>query len=92
LKPQNTTAKIAVQIALSVLSVLFFLLWMITTSLKPIGETMTTPPRWIPSQILWSNYPKAIFYDSKELGYVPFFVYAVNTVVLTGLVVAGTVF
>lgn len=82
-----------VHIALVLLSVLFVLpfLWMLTTAVKPIGETLTSPPRWIPSQVLWSNFPDAVFYGSKELGYVPFLVYARNTVIITILCVVGSV-
>jgi multiple sugar transport system permease protein len=80
-------------VALVILSAAFILpfLWMLTTSLKPIGETMTAPPKWIPSRILWGNYPDAVFYHSKELGYVPFLVYARNTVIITLLSVCGAV-
>lgn len=34
--------------------------WMISTSLKTIGETFLFPPRWIPNEIRWDNYPKAL--------------------------------
>ena len=27
--------------------------WMVSTSLKPLAETMTVPPRWIPSSLQW---------------------------------------
>jgi ABC-type glycerol-3-phosphate transport system permease component len=93
-KPRRLALTAATQVALIVFSVVFFLpfLWMILTSLKPIEETMTTPPHWLPSKILWHNYPDAIFYGSKELGYIPFLVYGINTIVITALVVAGTVF
>ncbi|MBW7928485.1 MAG: carbohydrate ABC transporter permease [Fimbriimonadaceae bacterium] len=82
-----------VHVALVLLSILFVLpfLWMLTTAVKPIGETLTSPPRWIPSQVLWSNFPDAVFYGSKELGYVPFLVYARNTVIITILCVVGSV-
>ncbi len=84
---------VLVHIALVLLSVVFVLpfLWMLTTAVKPIGETLTSPPRWIPSQVLWSNFPDAVFYGSKELGYVPFLVYARNTVIITILCVVGSV-
>jgi len=80
-------------VALIALSIAFFMpvLWMLSTSLKPIGETLSTPPRWIPSKFLWDNYPKAIEYGSKELGYIPFLVYARNTIIVTILSVCGAV-
>lgn len=68
------------------------LLWMIVTALKPIEETMSSPPKWIPSKFLWENFPNAISYRSEELGYIPFLVYARNTLVLAFLTVTGAVF
>ncbi len=62
-----------------------------TKPLKPITETMTSPPKWLPSQVLWSNYPDAIKYNSEQLGYIPFLVYARNTIIVTLLTVAGAV-
>jgi len=70
---------------------LFPLLWMISTSLKPTAETMQMPPRWIPSVVMWGNYKQAVFHQSKELGYVPFLRYGLNTLYLAVLGVAGTV-
>jgi multiple sugar transport system permease protein len=52
---------------------------------------MTTPPKWVPSKFLWHNFPDALSYGSKELGYIPFLVYARNTLLITLLVVTGTV-
>lgn len=84
---------VLIHVALVLLSLVFVLpfLWMLTTAVKPIGETLTSPPRWIPSQVLWNNFPDAVFYGSKELGYVPFLVYARNTVIITILCVVGSV-
>ena len=70
---------------------LFPLVWMIMTSLKPIQETMALPPRWIPSRWDFINYPKAVLYQSDKLGYVPFLVYAKNTLYLAVLGVTGCV-
>ncbi|MBN9502081.1 MAG: sugar ABC transporter ATP-binding protein [Armatimonadetes bacterium 55-13] len=80
-------------VALVLLSILFVLplLWMLSTSLKPITETLSNPPRWIPSKVLWSNYPDAIKYNSDQLGYIPFLVYLRNTVIVTILTVTGAV-
>jgi multiple sugar transport system permease protein len=64
---------------------------MMTTAVKPIDETLTSPPKWIPSVFLWDNYPKAIFYGRDELGYIPFLVYARNTVIVTFLTLVGAV-
>ena len=59
--------------------------WMVSTSLKPLGETMSLPPRWIPSTIQWHNYPDAI----AAMGY--FWRYAGNSLYLCVLTVVGTV-
>jgi multiple sugar transport system permease protein len=91
---RNRTVKTAAtHVALVLLSLLFFLplLWMLTTAVKPIQETMTAPPRWIPSKFLWSNFPDAVAYGSKDLGYIPFLVYARNTLIVTVLCVCGSV-
>ncbi|MBI1333520.1 MAG: ABC transporter permease subunit [Armatimonadetes bacterium] len=75
------------------LSVLFIFpfLWMLDTAIKPIAETMTTTPKWIPSHFEFDNFWKAITYGSDKLGYIPFLVYAENTLMLAALVVIGTV-
>ncbi|MCC6445583.1 MAG: carbohydrate ABC transporter permease [Armatimonadetes bacterium] len=70
---------------------LFPLVWMISTSLKPIEETMALPPRWIPSVWQFDNYARAVMYQSDKLGYIPFLVYAKNTLYLAVLGLAGTV-
>jgi multiple sugar transport system permease protein len=70
---------------------LFPLLWMISTSLKPVEETMLTPPQWIPSVWHFDNYLKAVTYGSQVLGYIPFLEYGKNTLLLCLLVVSGTV-
>jgi multiple sugar transport system permease protein len=81
-------------VALITLSAIFVLpiLWMLSTAVKPIGETMVSPPKWIPSEIQYWNYRDAIMYQSKELGFIPFLVYARNTLVVTILTVTGAVF
>lgn len=35
-------------------------LWMLSTSLKTEGVVFAIPPRWIPDEIMWSNYKQAI--------------------------------
>lgn len=80
-------------VALVLLSVIFIFpfIWLISTALKPIDETMKTPPVWIPSKIMWGNFWDAITYGQKSLGYIPFLVYFRNTIVLCALIVTGTV-
>src|SRR5579871_5133417 len=82
-----------VHLVLIVLSIVFAfpLLWLISTSLKPITETMRTPPTFIPSRWLWINYPRAFTYGADKLGFIPFLVYGRNTLILAILTVSGTV-
>lgn len=80
----------AILIALSCVS-LVPLLWMVSTALKPIEETMVNPPQWIPSQMMWENFGKAVTYDSDKLGFDPMVVYARNTLFVCLLSVLGTV-
>jgi multiple sugar transport system permease protein len=70
---------------------LFPLVWMVSTSLKPIEETMTMPPRMWPSVAHWDNYVRAVTYQSDKLGYVPFLEYTLNTLTICVLGVLGTV-
>lgn len=66
----------------------FFLspfLWMVSTSLKPNSELFLWPPKWIPSSLVWSNYPDAI-------NYIPFFNYLSNTLSIASLATLGVLF
>jgi multiple sugar transport system permease protein len=67
------------------------LLWMLSTAVKPIEETMRMPPVWLPSVWHWNNFIDAVRYGSDKLHYVPFVVYGRNTLLLCLLTVAGTV-
>jgi multiple sugar transport system permease protein len=59
--------------------------WMVSTSLKPLNETMILPPVWIPSEVQWHNYRDAL----TAMG--DFWRYAGNTIYLCVLSVIGTV-
>ena len=59
-------------------------LWMISTSLKTLQQTLVFPPQWIPSALHWENYPTA-------LTFLPFATYAKNTILITGTIVIGEV-
>ncbi len=82
----------AIHLVLIALSILFIfpLAWLISTSLKTNPEALHMPPIWIPKHFMWSNYPKAFTYGSKQLGFIPFLVYGRNTLILAILIVAGT--
>ena len=49
-------------VVLSATAALFIVpfLWLIVTSLKPLDQVFTDPPRWIPDPILWQNYVEAL--------------------------------
>ncbi|MGH7739405.1 MAG: carbohydrate ABC transporter permease [bacterium] len=59
------------------------LLWMLSTSLKSVGQTMALPPQWIPHPIHWRNYLDAVHY-------IDFFRYTANSLIVCGLSVTGT--
>ncbi len=72
----------AALIALSVVSLLPFA-WMVATSLKTDSQVHAYPPVWLPSPLLWANYPKAIHY-------IPFLHYMANTLFVCFFTVLGT--
>ncbi|MEP6754917.1 MAG: carbohydrate ABC transporter permease [Chthonomonadales bacterium] len=82
-----------VYLALSLLAIafLFPFFWMINTSIKPVEETIRIPPVYIPSRIVWQNYPAAWAYQSETLGFVPYLLYFRNTLLICALNVVGAV-
>jgi len=62
----------------------FPFLWMVSLSLKPVHELDQIPPRLLPMQYAWGNYPSALFQPTR---YFPLFFY--NTLVYVGLAVLG---
>ncbi len=52
-------------------------LWMVSTSLKHEWEAFVIPPQWIPDELLWDNYRRAIF------DYYNFALYGANTTIIT---------
>jgi multiple sugar transport system permease protein len=88
--PAKTISIHAVLIALSAIFIFPFL-WVVSTAVKPLKETMNIPPIWIPSEYHFENFTEAMTYGSKDLGYIPFLVYGINTIVLCILVVSGVV-
>lgn len=69
---------------LILISILFIipLLWMLSTSLKPLNEIYSPTPYFIPKKIMWSNYRDAI-------NVIPFFVYLKNTLLYSVIATAG---
>jgi multiple sugar transport system permease protein len=62
---------------------IFPVLWMLSTSLKPIEQTLTPEPVWIPRPVEWQNY-------AATIKYIPFLRYALNTVFVCVLATVGT--
>lgn len=93
IKRRNAWASFALHATLITLSVVFLapLMWMVVTSLKPADEIMGASAKMLPSKLMWSNYPEAFSYGSKDLGYIPFLAYGKNTLVVTILAVIGSV-
>lgn len=57
-------------------------LWSLSTSLKPLSESLAFPPRWIPHPFLWKNY-------ITTWHIVPMARWFYNSVFVTFVVVAG---
>jgi len=61
------------------------LVWMFTTSVKPLQEVYAYPPNWIPSVFVWENFVKA-------WNAAPFARYTFNSVVVTGVIIVSQLF
>ena len=85
-KRRTAASSLAIHAVLLCGSLLFLfpLAWMISTSLKPLDQTMRMPPEWLPNPIQWKNYVEAVHY-------IPFFTYARNTLIIAVLGTLGTV-
>lgn len=87
-QPGNSPAFRIVGFLLVLLGAALFVLpffWMISTSLKPLNETMTVPPVWWPSSPQWRNFPDTI----ERMG--AFWRSLGNTLWIAGLSVVGCV-
>ena len=65
---------------------LFPLVWLISTSLKEVNQTMILPPQWIPHPVQWKNY-----YEILTNPDIPLLLYARNTLIICVLGVVGAV-
>jgi multiple sugar transport system permease protein len=61
----------------------FPMLWMLSTSLKPIEATLVFPPSVLPEPVLWQNY-------AETVDYIPFWRYSLNTLIVCALSALGT--
>ena len=62
--------------ALTVLVFIVPMYWMLTASVKTLGEIYTFPPQWVPTSFRWANY-------SEAWRSAPFGRFYVNTVIVT---------
>ena len=88
-KSQKNTKKmgnIFTYIILILVSIVLMLplVWMVSTSLKPMTEIAQFPPTLLPEEVQWENYLETI-------SSFPFFQYAKNTLFITFFVVLGNV-
>ena len=68
-------------IVLAILTLMPFL-WVVSTSLRTPSQSFTVPPRWIPTDMDFSNY-------SRVFEEIPFFTQLGNSFFITFMVVAG---
>ena len=85
-KIMETTGLVILQIVMTlwVISFLVPTIWMVSSSLKASTEVFAHPIVWVPEQPEWRNF-------AKVFDYLPFGKFAVNTLIVTGLAVIGTV-
>ena len=72
-------------LVLAGLGMLFFVpfAWMLSVSLHDLPSVFAQPFRWVPDDLRWDNY-------SSVTSLLPFWRYTLNTVVVTALVLVGT--
>lgn len=74
----------ALVIVAGAIAVLLPLAWMISTSLKPESQVFRSPIEWLPAETRAQNYPEAVTL-------IPFWRYALNSLLVAVPVVVGTV-
>lgn len=73
----------AVLLAISLVIVLFPIMWMVFASIRPVSETFGTPPAWIPREISFEAYEE-IFFDPRQQRYqVNTYIIALSTAFLS---------
>jgi multiple sugar transport system permease protein len=77
---------VASHLVLLALGLFFFLpfYWLVITSLKADAEVFAVPPVWLPRELHWANFRRAV-------EYIPFFLFLKNTLVICLLSVVGAV-
>ena len=69
-------------VATGALMALLPVAWMLSTSFKESGETFLLPPRWIPAQPAWTNYPESLNFMRWHWAYR-------NSALVTSLCIVG---
>src|SRR5450432_2665367 len=97
-RPQPGRWVAFVALCLISISFLFPLIWMLSTSLKPLDQVMAYPPKWIPEQIelhktesgsttpIPENYWRVVTHEKMD-----FPLYTRNTLTIAVLSIIGTV-
>lgn len=83
----RVSAQKAAWTIVAVLFVPFFaapLVWMVSAALKTEPQVFAVPIEWVPRPFVWGNF-------TGTLQYFPFLQELVNTVIITGSVVGGTI-
>lgn len=62
-------------------------LWMVSTSLKTVPQTMEFPPKWMPKPVVIQNYPDVINAPTAN-----FPLWTRNTLIIAALTVSGVTF
>ena len=77
---------VVLQIVMTIWVITFLVptIWMLSSSLKASTEVFAQPIVWIPEQPEWRNY-------AKVFEFLPFGKFAINTIIVTGLAVIGTI-
>src|SRR3954451_11092779 len=62
------------------------IVWMISTSLKPLSESLAWPIVWIPSPPLWSNYNSAMsHFNFARYAFTSLFIACMDTILTVSL-------
>ena len=82
---RRVIGKIVLYLILITISALFSipLVWMLSTSLKSLVQQGAWPPVWIPSPLVWNNYPEAF-------NFLPLGRYTANTLFIVAVTLVGT--
>jgi multiple sugar transport system permease protein len=80
-----TLPRVAPTVVLIVLAAVYLapFIWMISTSLKSLNQSIASPPVWIPDPIIWKAFPDAFTKMNFPLAFRNTLIYAVPAVIGT---------